>query len=539
MLGHHKDDVYETCLHRILKHGTYGLRSLKEARSIPENHGVYGVDASGTPRDFYKPRNNSTVGVRGFESGGVQIFRPLISLTKSDLSEICLKNNVSWVEDPSNQDPALTMRNAIRLQLQDHALPVALRRDSIFAISDYGEATMDSHILIATHLYQSCNIQFNPALGLLVVRNPIKAISTLQHGTQQSVPINLNISFVVALFLRKFIQTVSPQATVATSSCFRTALSWVELAKDTGLRRQRHIFQANLVTIENLPEKDDLMFGRGQTALYDNSDTWTFFRHGQSQRHSQQADVSAVMVEIPPATSADCLSLGRNHLSNAEQQQGPNASYFLYDGRWWISIHNPSQHTLRIRPYNRDDHRTLLQQFRKHQIALSLQYVSSKSGSSVQLNARTPKGVFIGLNKNIPGNDQIFRWALGSSLHFLRHTVLPVIEYLPSPNRDRLKSEPRILAFPTLGLRVLPGSLKTSPVPEWVSGLSWIVRYKNLDWGAIHGHPPYSDLSGDDKDNYSRNDPGETILPVEKSGTRINRWRVSTAHSSCAFTQGL
>lgn len=65
--------------------------------------------------------------------GPVTLVRPVIELQKSDLYALCQANNVSWVEDPTNKDVTLTVRNSVRHLLEQKSLPKALSHNDLTA----------------------------------------------------------------------------------------------------------------------------------------------------------------------------------------------------------------------------------------------------------------------------------------------------------------------------------------------------------------------------------------------------------------------
>jgi len=59
-------------------------------------------------------------------------------------------------------------------------------------------------------------------------------------------------------------------------------------------------------------------------------------------------------------------------------------------------------------------------------------------------------------------------------------------------------------------------------VPEWVTALSWTVRYKNLDWATLRGQDFDSLDGGDSELQYNLSD---LIVPVAETGNHVHRWR--------------
>ncbi|MBK18722.1 MAG: tRNA lysidine(34) synthetase TilS [Rhodospirillaceae bacterium] len=73
LLGHHQEDQAETLLHRLGRHtGSDGLAGM--------------------------------AGIR--ETADIRLLRPCLHVSRERLRAVAVKNNVEWVEDPSNSDPA-------------------------------------------------------------------------------------------------------------------------------------------------------------------------------------------------------------------------------------------------------------------------------------------------------------------------------------------------------------------------------------------------------------------------------------------------
>ncbi|KAL5341573.1 PP-loop family-domain-containing protein [Aspergillus crustosus] len=144
LLGHHQDDNVETTIWRLSSGARgAGLAGIPTVARIPECHGFYGVSESGEsvpvhPDEFFqsdqekqKHLNREPVKV---STGGIMLCRPLLSLPKSNLVATCQENNVPFVSDPTNFDPTLTPRNAIRHLLSSRSFPRALQNPSILSL---------------------------------------------------------------------------------------------------------------------------------------------------------------------------------------------------------------------------------------------------------------------------------------------------------------------------------------------------------------------------------------------------------------------
>ncbi|KAL3439249.1 PP-loop family-domain-containing protein [Aspergillus tetrazonus] len=142
LLGHHQADNVETTLWRLSSGARgAGLTGISPVARIPECHGLYGVAASGSAvfaRDYWQDQRHEIEQTRRGElpvsTGGILIHRPLLSFPKSRLLTTCHENGIPYVTDPTNFDPTLTPRNAIRSLLASNSLPRALRSESILSL---------------------------------------------------------------------------------------------------------------------------------------------------------------------------------------------------------------------------------------------------------------------------------------------------------------------------------------------------------------------------------------------------------------------
>ncbi|KAL4741970.1 PP-loop family-domain-containing protein [Aspergillus similis] len=156
LLGHHQDDTVETALWRLSSGARgAGLTGISPVARIPECHGLYGVASSGSTvlaRDYWQGQKQELEQTRRGElpvsTGGILIHRPLLSFPKSRLLTTCHENGIPYVTDPTNFDPTLTPRNAIRSLLASNSLPRALRTESILSLIGKCQGLIrDSHNL--------------------------------------------------------------------------------------------------------------------------------------------------------------------------------------------------------------------------------------------------------------------------------------------------------------------------------------------------------------------------------------------------------
>ncbi|KAF9889420.1 hypothetical protein FE257_007321 [Aspergillus nanangensis] len=145
LMGHHRDDNVETTLWRLCSGARgAGLAGIPPMTRIPECHGIYGVSESGSsaiirPRKMYShklhitPKNEiyalcnddpkpKMANPQSMSTGGIFICRPLLDFPKTSLLATCHENNIPYVSDPTNFDPTLTPRNAIRSMISSELI---------------------------------------------------------------------------------------------------------------------------------------------------------------------------------------------------------------------------------------------------------------------------------------------------------------------------------------------------------------------------------------------------------------------------------
>ncbi|OQE32583.1 hypothetical protein PENFLA_c001G05128 [Penicillium flavigenum] len=203
LLGHHQDDNIETTIWRLSTGATgLGLGGIPEVARIPECHGLFGASESWSttsiptkPPTKPQPRvrfdnqkqgfitfpnpndrtdkiySNLTSNVK-MASPGIFICRPLLSFTKTSILETCHKNNVPYVSDPTNFDPTLTPRNAIRSLRTSNSLPRALGSQSILSLIRSSKDLLQRSNELSNYLLSSqCRIlEFNPKAGSAVIQ---------------------------------------------------------------------------------------------------------------------------------------------------------------------------------------------------------------------------------------------------------------------------------------------------------------------------------------------------------------------------------
>ncbi|GLA20561.1 hypothetical protein AnigIFM62618_009136 [Aspergillus niger] len=197
LMGHHQDDNVETTLWRLCTGARgAGLAGIPAVTRIPECHGLFGVAESGSSISLLKPGNSdyrikttNSNELRLTESssnttqhqqteykiatGGISIARPLLAFPKQNLLATCKANNIPYVEDPTNFDPTLTPRNAIRSLLAEKKLPRALREESILSLMRKSNMLLRSVTQSTNEILDRCELlSFAPDTGSMIVRFP-------------------------------------------------------------------------------------------------------------------------------------------------------------------------------------------------------------------------------------------------------------------------------------------------------------------------------------------------------------------------------
>lgn len=256
LMGHHQDDSVETTIWRLSSGGRgAGLAGIPEVARIPECHSLFGVSESGSsvklsdhgshghvpiqlqvddknkgsiifnPQTIQqnigkqKQKSTSTSSPKtarppalsevSVATGGIHICRPLLSFPKASLLETCHQNNIPYVSDPTNFDPTLTPRNAIRSMLASNSLPRALRAPSILSLISSSQSFLHTSTEYSNQLLASrCRIlNLNLKAGIMVLQ--IKDLPAFLDPLQSQLPAS-RLFQIQSLTLRRITEIISP-----------------------------------------------------------------------------------------------------------------------------------------------------------------------------------------------------------------------------------------------------------------------------------------------------------------------------------------
>ncbi|EGD96404.1 hypothetical protein TESG_03852 [Trichophyton tonsurans CBS 112818] len=235
LLGHHQDDNVETALMRVSKgHRKLGLVGFDEIAPIPECHGLYGVSKSGLAtslQDILKSTNMDGTILHlcseipscsisfapekmQVSTGGIYLFRPFRSFSKSRLVATCRENKIPFVSDSTNDDLTFTIRNTVRQLLNsEDSLPRALQRPSILSLVDKSrEQTKKFRELCESILKKVEVLSLDTRFGTMVIKMPMMSELPKHQSNAVQAHISLpdGVRDVYASALRSLCDLISP-----------------------------------------------------------------------------------------------------------------------------------------------------------------------------------------------------------------------------------------------------------------------------------------------------------------------------------------
>lgn len=211
--GHHGDDQIETLLSRLVRDQQLlksSFLGISELSPIPECEDVFGARPTSDvfanllsdPDHIQDAETSNTEhqNVSNESRAGLQLVRPLLTVPKHSLLATCVHNDVSFVNDPTNFDPTITVRNAIRYLRSNYQLPYALSGESLLRLRHQAAVNHDKAVQQARHVALQCRLHHVSNDGLYLAFELPSSYSTLPE---------LDISG-FAYFLGRVAELVSP-----------------------------------------------------------------------------------------------------------------------------------------------------------------------------------------------------------------------------------------------------------------------------------------------------------------------------------------
>ncbi|KAK7534638.1 PP-loop family-domain-containing protein [Phyllosticta citricarpa] len=436
LVAHHSDDQAETVMMRLLKgHHGEGLRGIKPSGDIPECYGIHGVHQSYaewfTSNMAPAPQEQHGVDI---EHWGIQVLRPLLPFSKERLTATCKASATSWVEDHTNKDRTLTLRNAVRHVYDKYKLPTPLGKPALLQLSERANQRIRRREEEVQRLAESLDAVLDVRSGQVAIlfhRNfyppSLRKLTTLRKLTNDPWD-DPSFDFeegkmVAAMLVRHLATLVSPRESIELSSLHIAVHNMFP-----SLFRQHGIFSEPIDVAPFTAGGVHFERTNAPSHLFPYY-TWMLSRQPYLRNESP-------IMWIPPLPRSD-LSDDSEIFMIPPETSPEHPQFELYDGRWWLRVYNPSEHDLIVRPLRPDD----LKPFRA-----SLQGTMHERFEALLQDAAKAKSRF----------------------------TLPVIAAPRDPEDE--SAGDYVVALPTFGVRINAGP----DAAEWES-LRWNVRYRRMD----------------------------------------------------------
>lgn len=334
LVAHHSDDQAETIITRLIQgHVRSGLRGIQAIKEIPECFGLHGVHQSGGLKNMRDPASERKSDLpMEIETGGVRILRPLLQFSKERLISTCLENQMPWVEDNTNQDKTLTVRNAIRHILQHHRLPAALRKEELVSLSLRMQHRLGQNMEVAEELFDSCELKLDVRYGTLNVRFSERAFRFLESDSSIA-------RTVAALLLGRLAEIVSPNEIVSPRR--------LDTVIDTVFPALR-----NSNTLERLSPNGFTAAGVQFRPIVDQGRRSPLYCKPFTPQCNWLLSRQPYSLNKLASTTINSNKLGSNNTLDAARTSD---GFQLFDGRFWIRIINPSKRTVIVRSLREAD----------------------------------------------------------------------------------------------------------------------------------------------------------------------------------------
>ncbi|KAK5224497.1 hypothetical protein LTR72_004278 [Exophiala xenobiotica] len=356
-VGHHLDDQVETVLMRLLRNSTtnfLGLQGMAEQTAIPCCASIRGAhEWPGYERfldwirqpDFnieMRQSESSSSDASGVNFGktvtmprplGLQVHRPLLRFPKWRLVDVCETNHIKYVNDKTNDDPTLTLRNAIRHLRSEYTLPRAFQAESVLRLRDWAQKSTQVLVDRGTNLLNTFgNPTFDLRSGLMTVWIPKSFASACENDPEAAANALARLTSIVSCQPRDAVPTIVP---------------W---------RSVREFAQKMLSPGSNAFTMQRVLLERVSTASNDGEQgsLWKLSRPPMRTMEVQLATMkfnALAVTENKPVSQFWRQDLFLN-------KEGLCSLWLLWDHRYWVRVRTKDSHTLGeigIRPFQVTD----------------------------------------------------------------------------------------------------------------------------------------------------------------------------------------
>ena len=405
-LGHHQDDQIETVMMRLIRNSSdsfLGRQGISEHSAIPccdEKRAAQVVEQYERFEDWLRRMSPSRSDLSILEArdlnhgkvvtpsqaGGIQLHRPLLEIPKSDIIDFCKENNIIYVQDETNFDPTLTLRNAVRYLRSNYVLPRALQGPSILEIQRNARHCLRSLAARAELLLQKLNIDvLDLRSGRMVVCLP----PDFQHTCAQDPE-------AAAYALARLTSVVSPcprdeHATLVTERNLEEFLKRNEKGGRAQMTMQQVLldkeqsdvtgYRSNTNSDVERLYRDDDSSGEASTG---HGTVWTLSRQPMRSREVESATIGFIpsfkwSFHHPGKPS------GWRLVPAEDKKEGIWSQWMLWDHRYWMRIRTKSAERMcqiRLRTYTEADVRNVHKQLGGERYEIQAMLAEAAPGKS-------------------------------------------------------------------------------------------------------------------------------------------------------------